>query len=112
MRLNDSIAQLACALAKARVDILNPSKSLTGHLDGTGTALLAKATGYAPLTAGPAQSCHFRAVARVRNSTKTAKQRRWAMRTDCMRPSNEAPLFVCSLIERAPKRPGGFVGVS
>ncbi len=44
MRSNDSIAQLACALAKAQIELVNPPKSLTAHLDGDGTALLAKAT--------------------------------------------------------------------
>ena len=34
MRSNDSIAQLACALAKAQIELVNPPKSLTAHFDG------------------------------------------------------------------------------
>jgi hypothetical protein len=60
-------------------------------------------------TLNHATSCHSRAAARPKNSITIARQRRWAMRTDVMRPSNEAPLSVCNSIERAPWAPGGFL---
>jgi hypothetical protein len=39
MRCHDSIAQLASALAKAQIELVNPPKSLTAHLEGPETAL-------------------------------------------------------------------------
>src|SRR5215218_10194379 len=50
MRSNDSIAQLACALAKAQIELVNPAKSLTAHLDGNGSP--GQSYRYAPLSAG------------------------------------------------------------
>src|SRR5215203_7351435 len=52
MRPNDSIAQLACALAKAQIELVNPVKSLTGHLDGDGKSSPGQSYRYAPLSAG------------------------------------------------------------
>src|ERR671916_297986 len=54
MRSNDSIAQLACALAKAQIELVNPLKSLTAHLDGDGNGSPGQSYRYAPLSAsGP-----------------------------------------------------------
>src|SRR5215211_8926981 len=52
MRSNDSIAQLACALAKAQIELVNPPKSLTAHLNGNGTGSSGPSYRYAPLSAG------------------------------------------------------------
>src|SRR5215212_8424049 len=52
MRSNDSIAQLACALAKAQIELVNPAKSLTAHLDGDGIGSPGPSYRYAPLSAG------------------------------------------------------------
>ncbi len=52
MRSNDSIAQLACALAKAQIELVNPPKSLTAHLDGDGHGSPGQSYRYAPLSAG------------------------------------------------------------
>ena len=52
MRSNDSIAQLACALAKAQIELVNPPKSLTAHLDGDGNGSPGQSYRYAPLSAG------------------------------------------------------------
>src|SRR5215208_530559 len=52
MRSNDSIAQLACALAKAQIELVNPAKSLTAHLDGDGNGSPGQSYRYAPLSAG------------------------------------------------------------
>src|SRR5215204_1459126 len=52
MRSNDSIAQLACALAKAQIELVNPLKSLTAHLDGDGNGSPGQSYRYAPLSAG------------------------------------------------------------
>src|SRR5215207_8418905 len=52
MRSNDSIAQLACALAKAQIELINPPKSLTAHLDGDGNGSPGPSYRYAPLSAG------------------------------------------------------------
>src|SRR5215210_5072015 len=52
MRSNDSIAQLACALAKAKIELVNPPKSQTAHLDGDGNGSPSQSYRYAPLSAG------------------------------------------------------------
>src|SRR5215211_2168130 len=52
MRSNDSIAQLACALAKSQIELVNPQKSLTAHLDGDGNGSPGQSYRYAPLSAG------------------------------------------------------------
>ena len=52
MRSNDSIAQLACALAKAQIELVNPPKSLTAHFDGDGNGSPGQSYRYAPLSAG------------------------------------------------------------
>jgi hypothetical protein len=51
MRSHDSIAQLACALAKAQIELVNPPKSLTAHLEGNGKGPC-QTYRYAPLSAG------------------------------------------------------------
>jgi hypothetical protein len=40
MRTHDAIGQLACALAKAQIELVNPPKSLTAHLEGPGNGSL------------------------------------------------------------------------
>jgi hypothetical protein len=52
MRSNDSIAQLACALAKAQIELVNPPKSLTAHFDRDGNGSPGQSYRYAPLSAG------------------------------------------------------------
>jgi ERF superfamily len=52
MRSNDSIAQLACALAKAQIELVNPPKSLTACLNGNGNGSSDQVYRYAPLSAG------------------------------------------------------------
>ena len=41
---SDSIAQLAAALAKAQIELVNPAKTLTGVIDRWGTGNEGKAT--------------------------------------------------------------------
>jgi hypothetical protein len=52
MRSHDCIAQLACALAKAQIELVNPPKSLTAHFDGNGGGSHGQSYRYAPLSAG------------------------------------------------------------
>jgi hypothetical protein len=52
MRSHDCIAQLACALAKAQIELVNPPKSLTAHLEGNGAGSPGQSYLYAPLSAG------------------------------------------------------------
>ncbi len=52
MHCNDSIAQLACALAKAQIELVNPLKSLTAHMGGNGNGSPGQSYRYAPLSVG------------------------------------------------------------
>src|SRR3954447_966926 len=49
---SDSIAQLAAALAKAQIELVNPVKTLTGVIDRWGTGNEGQSYRYAPLSAG------------------------------------------------------------
>jgi hypothetical protein len=49
---SDSIAQLAAALAKAQLELVNPAKTLTGVIDRWGTGNEGQSYKYAPLSAG------------------------------------------------------------
>jgi ERF superfamily len=49
---SESIAQLAAALAKAQMELVNPVKSLTGVIDRWGTGNEGQTYRYAPLSAG------------------------------------------------------------
>src|SRR5918995_5482546 len=49
---SDSIAQLAAALAKAQIELVNPIKTLTGVIDRWGTGNEGQTYRYAPLSAG------------------------------------------------------------
>src|SRR5215204_2008012 len=49
---SDSIAQLAAALAKAQIELVNPVKTLTGVIDRWGTGIEGQSYRYAPLSAG------------------------------------------------------------
>src|SRR3954464_11419318 len=49
---SDSIAQLAAALAKAQIELVNPAKSLTAIIDRWGTGNEGQVYRYAPLSAG------------------------------------------------------------
>src|SRR5215217_6988272 len=49
---SDSIAQLAAALAKAQIELVNPAKTLTGVIDRWGTGNEGQSYRYAPLSAG------------------------------------------------------------
>src|SRR4028119_2410669 len=49
---SDSIAQLASALAKAQIELVNPAKTLTGVIDRWGTGNEGQTYRYAPLSAG------------------------------------------------------------
>src|SRR4051794_35166433 len=49
---SDSIAQLAAALAKAQLELVNPVKTLTGVIDRWGTGNEGQSYRYAPLSAG------------------------------------------------------------
>jgi hypothetical protein len=49
---SDSIAQLAAALAKAQMELVNPVKSLTAVIDRWGTGNEGQSYRYAPLSAG------------------------------------------------------------
>src|SRR4028119_125714 len=49
---SDSIAQLASALAKAQIELVNPAKTLTGVIDRWGTGNEGQSYRYAPLSAG------------------------------------------------------------
>src|SRR3954465_5671935 len=49
---SDSIAQLAAALAKAQIELVNPIKTLTGVIDRWGTGNEGQSYRYAPLSAG------------------------------------------------------------
>src|SRR5829696_7131549 len=56
---SDSIAQLAAALAKAQIELVNPVKTLTGVIDRWGTGNEGQSYRYAPLSApdAPEPSC-------------------------------------------------------
>ena len=47
---SDSIAQLASALAKAQMELVNPPKTLTGVIDRWGTGNEGQSYRYAPLS--------------------------------------------------------------
>src|SRR5829696_5865279 len=47
-----SIAQLAAALAKAQIELVNPVKTMTGVIDRWGTGNEGQSYRYAPLSAG------------------------------------------------------------
>src|SRR5829696_80619 len=49
---SDSIAQLAAALAKAHIDLVNPTKTMTGVIDRWGSGNEGQTYRYAPLSAG------------------------------------------------------------
>jgi hypothetical protein len=49
---SDSIAQLAAALAKAQIELVNPTKTLTGVIDRWGSGSEGQSYRYAPLSAG------------------------------------------------------------
>ena len=49
---SDSIAQLAAALAKAQLELVNPQKTLTGTIDSWGNGGEGQSYRYAPLSAG------------------------------------------------------------
>src|SRR5919199_5961412 len=49
---SDSIAQLASALAKAQIELVNPAKTLTGVIDRWGSGNEGHSYRYAPLSAG------------------------------------------------------------
>src|SRR3954452_9625976 len=49
---SDSIAQLAAALAKAQMELVNPPKTLTAVIDRWGTGNEGQVYRYAPLSAG------------------------------------------------------------
>src|ERR671913_1010207 len=49
---SDSIAQLASALAKAQIELVNPPKTLTGIIDRWGTGNEGQSYRYAPVSAG------------------------------------------------------------
>lgn len=49
---SDSIAQLASALAKAQIELVNPVKTLTGVIDRWGSGNEGQSYRYAPLSAG------------------------------------------------------------
>lgn len=49
---SDSIAQLAAALAKAQIELVNPTKTLTGVIDRWGNGGEGQSYRYAPLSAG------------------------------------------------------------
>jgi hypothetical protein len=49
---SDSIAQLAAALAKAQIELVNPVKTLTGVIDRWGSGNEGQTYRYAPLSAG------------------------------------------------------------
>jgi hypothetical protein len=49
---SDSIAQLAAALAKAQIELVSPSKTLTGVIDRWGSGGKGQSCPYAPLSAG------------------------------------------------------------
>jgi hypothetical protein len=49
---SDSIAQLAAALAKAQIELVNPQKTLTGTIDRWGNGGVGQSYRYAPLSAG------------------------------------------------------------
>src|SRR5215213_10233463 len=49
---SDSIAQLAAALAKAQMELVNPAKTMTGMIDRWGTGNEGQTYRYAPLSAG------------------------------------------------------------
>src|SRR4051812_40512722 len=49
---SDSIAQLAAALAKAQMELVNPAKTMTGIIDRWGTGNEGQTYRYAPLSAG------------------------------------------------------------
>ena len=49
---SDSIAQLAAALAKAQIELVNPVKTLTGVIDRWGSGNEGQSYRYAPLSAG------------------------------------------------------------
>src|SRR5215218_6755085 len=49
---SDSIAQLAAALAKAQMELVNPVKSLTAVIDRWGIGQEGQSYRYAPLSAG------------------------------------------------------------
>ena len=49
---SESIAQLAAALAKAQMELVNPVKSLTGVIDRWDTGNEGQTYRYAPLSAG------------------------------------------------------------
>ncbi|MDF2973129.1 MAG: single-stranded DNA-binding protein [Microvirga sp.] len=49
---SDSIAQLASALAKAQIELVNPAKTMTGVIDRWGSGNEGQSYRYAPLSAG------------------------------------------------------------
>src|SRR3954466_2251116 len=49
---SESIAQLAAALAKAQIELVNPAKTLTGVIDRWGSGNEGQSYRYAPLSAG------------------------------------------------------------
>lgn len=49
---SDTIAQLASALAKAQIELVNPTKTLTGVIDRWGSGNEGQSYRYAPLSAG------------------------------------------------------------
>src|SRR5215207_2870507 len=49
---HDSIAQLAAALAKAQMELVNPPKSLTARMEANGDGSPGQSYRYAPLSAG------------------------------------------------------------
>ena len=49
---SDSLAQLASALAKAQIELVNPAKTLTGAIDRWGSGNEGQTYRYAPLSAG------------------------------------------------------------
>jgi hypothetical protein len=51
-RSSESIAQLACALAKAQIELVNPEKSLTATISPEGSHSAAKSFNYASLASG------------------------------------------------------------
>ena len=67
MRSNDSIAQLACALAKAQIELVNPPKSLTAHFDGDGNGSPGQSYRYAPFRPGSTSCARPSASMRLRS---------------------------------------------
>jgi hypothetical protein len=66
---SESIAQLAAALAKAQMELVNPIKSLTGVIDRWGTGNEGQTYRYAPLRPG-STSCAKRCASMSLRSSR------------------------------------------